>query len=132
MKKAFAALATLAVLVAFAAALPTAASAQTGTDTSACTRLASDGIEGAVDCIMSFFNVAIYLMVSASIVVIVWGAFKMIYSEEGREDAKKTIYYGIIGLFVMISIWGLVNILDNTFKLSGQTQRTPIQFSATK
>jgi hypothetical protein len=28
--------------------------------------------------------------------------------------------YGVIGFFVMLSFWGLVNIIDNTLKLDNQ------------
>ena len=31
---------------------------------------------------------------------------------------KNLMIYGIIGLFVMISFWGIVNILVNTFELN--------------
>ena len=34
-----------------------------------------------------------------------------------RTKMKNTMIYGIIGLFVMISFWGIVNILINTFEL---------------
>lgn len=40
----------------------------------------------------------------------------------GDEDKKKTykdlMIYGIIGLFVMVSVWGLVSILSGTFNLN--------------
>jgi hypothetical protein len=31
--------------------------------------------------------------------------------EEGQEKGKKAILYGLIGLFVLFSIWGIVNLL---------------------
>ena len=37
--------------------------------------------------------------------------------EEKRDKAKSLMIYGIIGLFVMISLWGLVAILSGTFNL---------------
>ena len=37
--------------------------------------------------------------------------------EEKREKAKSLMIDGIIGLFVMISLWGLVAILSGTFNL---------------
>jgi hypothetical protein len=64
-----------------------------------------------------------------SVLYIVWGAFKLM-KEEGREEGKNIVLYGIIGLFVMVSIWGLVNVLDNTFQLSGQDARKPPQLIA--
>ncbi len=89
-----------------------------------CTTLQADGLRGVVNCLIDIFNIAIYLMIAGAIVFIMWGAFNMIASEEKREAGKQTIYYGIIGLFVMTSIWGLVNILNNTFGLSTDTTST--------
>jgi len=37
--------------------------------------------------------------------------------EEKRGKARSMMIYGIIGLFVMISLWGLVAILSGTFNL---------------
>jgi hypothetical protein len=91
----------------------------------ACRTLVQNGVGGVVGCIIGFFDAAVYLIIAASIVYIIWGAFTMIRSEDKREDAKKTIYYGVIGLFVMVSVWGLVHILDNTFQLSGQGPIAP-------
>ncbi len=91
-----------------------------------CSTLARDGLNGVVTCVISIFNIAIYLMIAGAVVYIMYGAFTMISNEEKREEAKKTIYYGIIGLFVMTSIWGLVNILDNTFKLSSSGNSTTV------
>ncbi len=82
-----------------------------------CQQISSEGVTAVVTCISGFFNNIIYLLMAASVVYIVWGAFQMVSSEEKREEAKKTIYHGIIALFVMISIWGFVNILNNTFGL---------------
>jgi len=35
----------------------------------------------------------------------------------GREGGRNMMVYGIIALFVMISVWGLVNLLVGTFDL---------------
>ena len=49
-----------------------------------------------------------------------WGMFKYIRSasEGDKEEAKNTIIYGLIGLFVMVSVWGLVRILTGTFDIN--------------
>ena len=44
--------------------------------------------------------------------------------EEKREKAKSLMIYGIIGLFVMVSLWGLVAILSGTFNLSNDIPDT--------
>lgn len=92
---------------------------------SGCSNLTTGGLQGLVGCIITFFNLAVYLMMAAAVVYVVYGAFIMISNEEKREEGKKTIYYGIIGLFVMISIWGFVNILDSTFNLRGTVIAPP-------
>ena len=119
MKKAFVVGTLLMVLA--VSVLPFTAAAQGASAGTGCSSISEHGLEGLVECAISIFNYAIYLMLSASVVYIIYGAFNMISSEEKRDAGKQTIYYGIIGLFVMISIWGLVNILANTFGLSGVT-----------
>ena len=37
--------------------------------------------------------------------------------KKARNKGKNIMIYGIIGLFVMVSFWGIVNILINTFEL---------------
>ena len=38
--------------------------------------------------------------------------------EEKQKQSKYYVIYGIVGIFVMVSVWGLVNLLKNTFNLS--------------
>jgi hypothetical protein len=100
-------------------------------DTSTCGSLVTSdrGLGAVVDCLVVLFNYAVYIIMSAAVVYIVYGAFLMISNEEKRENGKQIIYHGIIGLFVMISIWGFVNILDNTFRLSDATSSNVIPAS---
>lgn len=44
--------------------------------------------------------------------------------EEKRGKAKSLMIYGIIGLFVMVSIWGLVAILSGTLNLNNEIPDT--------
>lgn len=86
-----------------------------GSGLTACKVLSYAGFAGVVECAIGFFDIIIYLLMTAAFVYVVYGAFTMITNEEKREEAKKTIMYGVIGLFVMVSIWGFVNILQGTF-----------------
>lgn len=36
-------------------------------------------------------------------------------SDEKRKESISYIVYGLIGLFVMVSFWGLVYVISNTF-----------------
>lgn len=115
MKKTFMGALSLALLT-VAVFVPSLASAQSTGSLSSCAVLDAQGAEGVVSCLIGFFNYFIYVIVALSVVYIVIGAFKLM-SEEKRDEGKQTIYHGIIALFVMMSIWGFVNILNRTFDL---------------
>ncbi len=68
--------------------------------------------------LQSVINLIIPFIVGLAVLVIVYGIFNFISSagdEEARATAKQFIIWGIIGVFIMVSIWGLVNILVNSF-----------------
>jgi len=45
-------------------------------------------------------------------------------SEEAKKKGRDRIIYGIIGLAVIVSLWGLVNVVVKTFNLSGAAAPT--------
>lgn len=64
------------------------------------------------------FTASSVLFVSMAIAVFLYGVLKYVGSgdnEEKRTEARSTMVYGIVVLFVMVSLWGLVNFLGNTF-----------------
>ena len=62
---------------------------------------------------------SVYLIVAVAVVMFLYGVFKFIKSEgSDRQGGKELMFWGIVGLFVMISLWGLVAILRSTFQLS--------------
>ena len=73
-----------------------------------------------VTCIIA--NSIIPLIFAGAAVMFIWGVvqFFIINSDEEakRAQGKQFMIWGIIALAVMISIWGLVGILGNTFNLN--------------
>lgn len=69
--------------------------------------------------INKILNTALPLIIAGAVVYFIYGiaTYVMSGSDDAKDAAKDRIIYGIIGLFVMISVWGLVNILVNTFGL---------------
>lgn len=54
-------------------------------------------------------------------VVFIFGVMEFIRSAEspdGREKGKQHMIWGIIGLAVMVGVYGIMNVLINTFGLS--------------
>lgn len=69
-------------------------------------------------------NTGVAVLISLGVLVFIWGAFQWLSSganEEVREMGKHRMINGIIGIFIMISIWGLVNILINTIGFGYRT-----------
>ena len=67
-------------------------------------------------------NPLIALLVGLALVVVLWGVVKYIAKGDQPEERKKgeqLMLYGIIGLFVMLSVWGLVSIFTKTFFAGG-------------
>lgn len=64
------------------------------------------------------------LLITLSIVLFIVGVIKYIAKADEaaqREEGRRFMIYGIVALFVMVSIWGLVGILQGTFGLGTDT-----------
>ncbi len=58
------------------------------------------------------------LLFAIAISVFVWGIIKYIRNAEDskkREEGRNFMIYGIVSIFVIVSMWGLVGFLRNTF-----------------
>ena len=71
-------------------------------------------------------NVLVPVLFAVAFIVFLWGAFKTFIlganSEEVKEEGKNLMLWGLIGFFVMVSIWGLVNILTGTLIFGNNQQ----------
>ncbi|HEV7702495.1 MAG TPA: pilin [Candidatus Paceibacterota bacterium] len=74
-----------------------------------------------VTTVHNILNAVIPVMISLGVVYFVWGVVQYVIAdaEEAKKTGKDRIIYGIIGLAVIVSLWGLVNILVTTFGLGG-------------
>lgn len=70
-------------------------------------------------------TVAVTLLISFSVIWIVVNVVRYLIAG-GEDDRKKggmAILWGIVGLFLILSIWGLVAILKNTFSTDNNVKR---------
>jgi hypothetical protein len=71
-------------------------------------------------------NTFTYILVALAVIYIVWNVVQYFIKGEGdRKEVGMNIVWGIVGLFIIVSIWGLVNILTNTFKTTPTDQAIP-------
>jgi hypothetical protein len=69
-------------------------------------------------------NKVIVVIVGLATVYFLLGSTKYILhagDAAQREEGRNMMIYGIIAIFVMVSVWGLVNLLSNTFRLDNST-----------
>ncbi len=56
-------------------------------------------------------------MFAIAIVVFAYGVFQVVWGgEESREKGKKSMLFGVIGMFIMMSAWGIIYLVANTVK----------------
>ena len=81
-------------------------------------------------------NVLVPVLFAIAFIVFIYGAFKTFIiganSEDVKEEGKNLMLWGLIGFFVMVSVWGLVNILtgsvtfNNNSNINGGTPKAGV------
>ena len=80
----------------------------------------SSGLCGVVSTIGSLFGFILPVLVALGVVYFVWGVIMYVIAdgEEAKKKGRDSMIYGIIGLAVIIGLWGLVTIVLTTFGLN--------------
>lgn len=63
-------------------------------------------------------NPLITLLFAIALLIFFWGIVQFINSETAdgkREEGKKKIIYGLVGMFIMFSAYGIIRFILNTF-----------------
>ena len=100
-------------VVGIASFLPSLAFAQAITDANSLT-----------DKLTRLGNTFIGILIAFAVIWIIWNVVRFIMNAdnpEKRAPIQSAILWGIVGLFVILSIWGLVRILTNTFRTDTTT-----------
>lgn len=82
-------------------------------------------------------NNMVAVLIVLGLVVYFWGVTSNIHSmgsEDGAEARKNYFFWGIVALFVMVSVWGILRLLQNTLFGGGggigSGQQAPSNFCA--
>ena len=118
----------IAVVLAPIAALgaPLLASAANGIDISYITPY-SDGIINVIN------GILVPVLMAVAFIVFLWGIYKYFIlgaaNESEKGDGRKFAMWGIIGFVIIVSLWGLVNLVMGTLGLSAGTAPPPPTFN---
>lgn len=67
----------------------------------------------------TFLNALMGLFITLAIVVFFWGLIKyLMVAGEEKSEGLQIMFYGVIAIFVMVSIWGIIRLLQSTFKVT--------------
>jgi hypothetical protein len=111
-------LAVLAPALVFAPFLALAQTANVGYFTSLI-----NSISGLIDALLP-------VVLALALLFFLWGVFQYFVfgagDEEKRETGKKFMIYGLVGLVLMVAVWGIVNLLISILGVNaGDTVRVP-------
>jgi len=96
---------------ALSALLPLAALAQTTATVNTILNTVSD-----------ILDLVIPILLIIATVVFLWGVIQYLTAgadEERRASARSLMIYGLVALFVMVAVWGIVKVLVTTFNVGG-------------
>ena len=77
-------------------------------------------IETLLGSIKRLVSAALPIVAGLALLGFFWGLVQFIFSagDEGKKDAGKShMIWGIVALFVMVSVWGLVNFIGGAFNI---------------
>ncbi len=84
-------------------------------------------IGGYLQGIVTFINSYVIPFIFAiAFIVFIWGVFQYFIAgganEEQRDKGKQLVFWGIIGFVVMITVWGIINLLVASTNLKEQNK----------
>ena len=108
----------IALLFALSLATPLSAFAQTGINVNAI-KPYSNGIIGIIN------GILVPVLIAVAFIVFLYGIYKYFIAGASNEseqgEGRKFALWGIIGFVIIISVWGIVNIVMGTLGLSAGT-----------
>lgn len=86
--------------------------------------------KGYADSIINLINrVLVPTLIAIAFIVFLWGVFKYFIwhgeNEQEKAEGRKFALWGIIGFVIIVSVWGLVNIVMSTLGLTSNNAPPP-------
>jgi len=90
-------------------------------------------IKGLIEAVGGLINPLIAILVGLALLVFFWGLAKFIFRAGGDtkavEEGKTLMIWGLIALFVMVSVWGIISFIQNAFLPGGGSTPTSLPTS---
>jgi len=89
-------------------------------------------IDVMVNNLLNLLPLVVTILSAFAVVYFVWGVVLFIAqssNEQAREDGKQRMIWGLVALFVLVSVWGLVVLLQTIVGADGTVTPTAPQTS---
>lgn len=86
----------------------------------------AQNLRGLITLAGDLLNMVIPVLIAAALVVFFIGLVKYVWNNSGEDSqsAKNIMIAGLVSLFVMVSVWGIIRLAQNTLGVQGNQ---PIQ-----
>ena len=81
-----------------------------------------------IDKFAEIINGLLPIVVAIALLAFFWGLVQYIFyqnSEEKKKTSKNIMIWGLVALFVMVSVWGIINVVQETFDIQPGGSITP-------
>lgn len=80
---------------------------------------AGGGIFGFLDLVAALIGRLVPIVIGLAVLVFLWGVLQYVVAKDSdkQKEARNVMVWGVIALFVMVSVWGLVNVLSDSLNL---------------
>lgn len=102
-------------------------------DSAANACISTNGISKLICQLQKILNAIIPFLITLGLIYFIWGVAQYVIAggEESKKKGREHIIYGLIGLAVIVGVWGLVNIVTKTFGLEGNATVLPVFLTGT-
>lgn len=83
---------------------------------------------GILQILADLINLATPIVVALALLYFFWGLATYILNasnEEKKKDGRNIMIWGILALFIMVSVWGIINVVRDTFQLDDNNINVP-------
>lgn len=66
---------------------------------------------------VDLINIGVQVLAAAALVLFMWAGVRYVTTatEKDQKQSREALLWGLIALFVLMSIWGILRILRSTF-----------------
>lgn len=78
------------------------------------------GILDTINVVNRVLRAIVPMLITVALIVFIWGLIKYLMKigdEKERQAGVQLMLWGVIAIFVMSSVWGIVRLLQNTFSV---------------